>query len=108
MLTNKVYGLLGICAKAGGIVSGTDATIEMVEKNKAKVVIVAQDCSDKTIKNMKYICDKNNVPIYIFGNIENISKSIGKNNRGIIGIKNESLAREIIKIICGGDTIGQN
>ena len=105
-MINKVYGLLGICAKAGGIVSGADITIETVEGGKAKLVIVAQDCSNKTIKNMKYICEKNNVPIYILGDIEQISKSIGKSNRGIIGIKNQNLAKEIVKIICGGDTIG--
>lgn len=107
-MTNRIYGLLGICAKSGEIISGADITIEMIEKNKVKLVIVAQDCSDKTIKNMKYICNKKDVPIYIFGNIENISKSIGKNNRGIVGIKSENFAKEIIKIICGGDTIGKN
>ena len=55
---------------------------------------------------MKFICEKNNIPIYIFGNIEDISKSIGKNNRGIICVKNENLSKEIIKRICGGGTIG--
>ncbi len=105
-MTNKIYGLLGICAKAGDIVSGTDITIETVEKKKAKLVIVAKDCSEKTIKNMKFICDKNNIPIHIFGEIENLSKSIGKSNRGVIGIKNENIAKEIVKKIYGGDTIG--
>ena len=105
-MTNKIYGLLGICAKAGDIVSGTDITIETVEKKKAKLVIVAKDCSEKTIKNMKFICDKNNIPIHIFGEIENLSKSIGKSNRGVIGIKNENIAKEIVKKIYGGDTNG--
>ena len=105
-MTNKIYGLLGICAKAGDIVSGADITIETVETKKAKVVIVAQNCSEKTIKNMKFICEKNKVPIYVFGSIEEISKAIGKNNRGIIAIKNENIAREVIRKICGGDTIG--
>lgn len=105
-MINKVYGLLGICAKAGEIVSGTDITIENIEKKKAKLVIVAEDCSEKTIKNMKFICEKNEVPIHIFGKIDDISKSIGKSNRGVIGIKNENLAKEIVKKIYGGDTIG--
>lgn len=104
-MTNKIYGLLGICAKAGDLVSGTDIVIETIEKKKARLVIVASDSSDKTIKNMKFICDKNNVPIYVFGNIESISKSIGKENRAVIAIKNENIAREIIKKICGGDSI---
>lgn len=105
-MTNKIYGLLGISAKAGDLVSGADVTVETIEKKKAKLVIVAKDCSEKTIKNMKFICEKNNIPIYIFGNIEDISKSIGKNNRGIICVKNENLSKEIIKRICGGGTIG--
>lgn len=105
-MTNKVYGLLGICAKAGELVSGTDVTTESVEKKKTKLVIVAEDCSEKTKKNIKFVCDKFNVPIQIYGSIEDISKSIGKKNRGIIGINNENLAREITKIICGGETIG--
>lgn len=105
-MINKIYGLLGICAKAGDIVSGTDITIETIEKKKAKLVIVAKDCSEKTIKNIKFDCDKNNVPVYVFGTIDEISKSIGKNNRGVLAIKNENLAKEIEKRICGGDTIG--
>ena len=105
-MINKIYGLLGICAKAGDIVSGTDITIETIEKKKAKLVIVAKDCSEKTIKNIKFECDKNSVPIYVFGSIDEISKSIGKNNRGVLAIKNENLAKEIEKRICGGDTIG--
>lgn len=105
-MTNKVYGLLGICAKAGDIVSGMDVMIETVKKGKAKLVIVAEDCSEKTIKNVQYICQRDMIPIYKFGKIEDISKAIGKNHRGIVCIKNENLAREIEKIICGGDTIG--
>lgn len=105
-MINKIYGLLGICAKSGNIVSGMDIVIETLEKKKAKLVIVAEDCSEKTIKNIKFECDKNKIPIYIFGTIEKISKSIGKNNRGVLAIKNENLAKEIEKRICGGDTIG--
>ena len=47
-----------------------------------------------------------NIPIYVFGTIDDISKAIGKRNRGVIAIKNENLAKEIQKRICGGDTIG--
>lgn len=55
---------------------------------------------------MKYVSEKNNIPIYVFGTIDDISKAIGKRNRGVIAIKNENLAKEIQKRICGGDTIG--
>ena len=81
---NKVNGLLGFAAKAGKIVAGTDAVIDSIEFKKAKIVIVAENASDKTKKNIKYICDKNRIDFFVFGNIDDLSKSIGKVNKAEI------------------------
>ena len=104
---NKVLGMLGISAKAGKIVCGNDATIEDIERHRVKLVIVAEDASEKTKKNMKYICDKNRTTILEFGNIDEISRTIGKTNKAIIGIKSKSLSEAIEKLIKnnGGDLI---
>lgn len=107
-MVNKVYGLLGICSKAGKIISGTDIVLENLAKKKVKLVIVAEDASEKTIKNIKYYCDKENVELLIFGNIQENSKSIGKHNRAIIGILDKNLADNIKKVIHGGEEFGKN
>lgn len=103
----RILGMLGISAKAGKIVCGTDATVEDIERHKVSLVIVAENASEKTKKNMKYICDKNGVTILEFGNIDEISKTIGKNNKAIIGIKSKSLSKEVEKLIKenGGDLL---
>lgn len=103
----KVLGMLGISAKAGKIVCGTDATIEDMEKHRVKLVIVAENSSERTKRNIKLICDKNNVLVLEFGSIDEISKSIGKSNKAIIGVKSDSLSKEIIKLIKenGGDLL---
>ena len=59
-MVNKVNGLLGISAKAGKVLSGTDVVLEGISKKKVNLVIVATDSSEKTIKNIKYFCDKEN------------------------------------------------
>lgn len=99
--------MLGISAKAGKVVCGNDATIEDIERHKVKLVIVAENASDKTKKNMKFLCDKNTIPIFEFGEIDEISKTIGKSNKAIIGIKSKSLSDEIVKLIKdnGGELI---
>lgn len=107
MINNqKVFGLLGLCMKSGGIAFGTTACEDLIQRNKLKLIVVAKDASDRTKRNFNFLCNKSNVKCLEFGTIEEISKSIGKKNKAVFGIKNESLANQIYKIINGGDVIG--
>ncbi len=102
-MINKVYGLLGISSKAGKVISGTDIILEKMERKKVKLVIIAEDASEKTIKNMKYYCNKENVELIIYGNILENSKAIGKHNRATIAIIDQNLAIAIKELIHGGE-----
>lgn len=104
----KVFGLLGICTKAGKIVFGSQACEELVEKKKAKLIIIADNAAERTKKNFRSICQRNNVDCITFGQIDEMSKAIGKENKAILGIKDKNLSNEILKIINGGDLIGEN
>lgn len=106
MTESKVLGLLGLSAKAGKVCFGRDACIDLIEKKKIKLVIVAMDASDRTKKDIKFICDNNDTKICFYGTIEVLSKAIGKSNKAIIGIKEENFAKQIEKIINGGEVIG--
>jgi ribosomal protein L7Ae-like RNA K-turn-binding protein len=106
-INKRILGMLGLSSKAGKIVCGTDATIGEIERHKVTLIIVAEDASEKTKKNIKFICEKNNVKIIEFGKIDEISKVIGKNNKAIIGIKSKSLSDGILKLVeeNGGDLL---
>ena len=106
MINNKVYGLLGLTSKAGKLAFGTDSCLEMIAKHKVKLIIVAEDSSERTINNFREKCKQNNIDFYVFGKKEDLSKSIGKVNKTVIGIKDKNLAGAIIKILNGGDVIG--
>ena len=106
MINNKIYGLLGLTSKAGKLAFGTDSCLEMIAKRKVKLIIVAEDSSERTINNFKEKCKQNNIDLYIFGKKEELSKSIGKVNKTVIGIKDKNLAGAIQKILNGGDVIG--
>ena len=107
-MINKIYGLLGLCARAGNIVSGMDAVSDDIQKNKVRLVIIATDSSEKTKNNIKYLANKKNVPVITIGTIKENSKVIGKENKAIIGIKDKNIAEGINKIICGGEAFGKN
>lgn len=109
-MTNKqrVFGLLGICTKAGKIVFGSEATLEAIQKRKVKLVIVAEDAAERTKRNFESICTQKEITCINFGKIDEISKAIGKENKALLGIKDKNLSNEIMKIINGGDFIGEN
>lgn len=94
----KILGLLGLSARARKVSFGADSTMQEIEKNKIKLVVVAEDASERTKSKFTEGCKKYNIPIIIYGKIEEISKAIGKQNKAIIGIKDNNLAKEIEKI----------
>lgn len=103
---NKIYGLIGLARKAGKISFGRESSQETVQKGKAKLVIVAKDSSQRTKESFEKLCQKYNVPIEIIGEIEELSKSIGQENKAVIVIKDNNFAKELIKRIHGGEIIG--
>lgn len=106
MIKSKVLGLLGLATRAGKTVFGTESSKEAIEKNKVKLLIVAEDAADRTKKNFEEICHKYGVTMKVILTIDEISKSIGQNNKAIIGIKDINFSEEILKIINGGELIG--
>lgn len=58
---NKFYGMLGIARKAGKLVFGYDTTVSLMKSNIVDIlVIVANDASEKTKKNIVFECNKYN------------------------------------------------
>lgn len=106
MINNKILGLIGLAMKAGKISFGADSVEENIVKKKVKLVIVSKDSSERTQRKFADICENYNIPIIIDGEIENLSKAIGKSNKAIIGIKDINFADTIQKKYNGGDVIG--
>lgn len=98
MVNNKILGLVGLSARAGKICFGADSTEENIIKRKAKLIIIATDSSDRTKKRFTELCEKYNVPVILYSNIDGLSKSIGKQNKAIVGVKEANIAKEIEKI----------
>ena len=77
-----------------------------IKKNKVKLIIVAEDSSDRTKDKFKKLSESYNIPIIINREIEDLSKAIGKSNKAILGIEDINLSNEIQKINNGGEIIG--
>lgn len=102
---NKVCGLIGLATRAGKIVFGTEACMSAIQKKKIKLIVIAADAAERTKKNFRDICYKDQVSIIEILTIEELSKSIGKENKAVIGISDSNFSEEILKIN-GGEVIG--
>ena len=93
MINNKIWGLVGFAARARKVCFGADS-------------VEQQDSSERTKTKFQKLCEEYNVDCLIIGDIDTLSKAIGKFNKAIVGIEEENLAKQIKKINYGGDDIG--
>lgn len=61
----KTSDLLTMCLKAGRIVKGFDSSKEAVKNDKAFAVLAAVDASEKTVKEIRFVCEKKEIPVII-------------------------------------------
>lgn len=102
----KICGLIGLATKAGKIVAGADACIQEIERRNIKLLILALDASNRTKNTFNEKCKEFNINVYEGLTINEISYTIGKANKAVIGIKDKGFAQAICKIINGGEMIG--
>lgn len=96
-MTNKILTLLGFAAKAGKLSFGMDSSVEAVKKNKSKLIITAFDLSEKSLKEINFHAQKNNVRVVTLDdcNIEALSHAVGK-KCGILSVNDIGFGDGII------------
>lgn len=62
-LQQKIINILTICRKSGRFVSGFDAVKEAVLEGNVSCVIVTEDISQNTLKEVRFMCNNCNVEI---------------------------------------------
>ena len=94
-----MLSLFGFASKAGKLSFGTHATTFAIESNKAKLVLAASDISEKSVKELKFKADKQNIEVLNLSGIDTaaLSKRIGK-NCGIVAVNDSGFADAIKKI----------
>ncbi len=97
-MNNPILTLLGFASKAGKLSFGTHATEFAISSGKARLVCAAEDISAKSIKELNFKADKQNIPVIILKGIDTelISKRVGK-TCGILAVNDEGFAGSILK-----------
>lgn len=95
---NKFLSLMGLCQRAGKLVSGELPCENAAKSGKAKLLIVASDASDNTKKKFTNASNSRDIDIIDYGNKIELGRSIGKDMRSVVAIIDEGFALQLKKI----------
>ena len=106
-LDNKIYTLLGFAQKAGKLVSGDDSVFASLNKKSLKMIVVAADLSDNSLKKFQQKLAaaetdakrKSKIRVYTFGTKVTLGHAIGKSPRGLVAVMDENFAGAIAKYL---------
>jgi len=99
IMSNKVFSMIGLACKAGKVVSGEDSIRNLMKNNKVKLIIIAEDASDNSIKRFVNASKYYGIQHIFLGDKDTLGKHIGKQNRAVIGITDDGFKNNILKLI---------
>ena len=95
-MNDRILSLLGICKRAGKLITGADTTIDSIRKSKAKLVIFANDFSKSSKKSVQTAADECNVKTLTMNRSkEEIGFALGK----ICGTEDKGFADKLEQLI---------
>ena len=90
-MKKNTLGVIGLAARARGLVIGTNQVLEAVRNKKAKLVLIASDVSDNTYKNLTDKSAYYNVCAEQTDiTTEELGRAVGHSNTAAIAITNEN------------------
>jgi ribosomal protein L7Ae-like RNA K-turn-binding protein len=92
---NKAYSMISLANKAGKLVTGEDAVRNSIRSGKLRLVIVAEDASDNTKKRFGNSAAFYNIELVTWGLKEMLGSCIGKSERSVLGITDESFSKSL-------------
>lgn len=102
-MTDKIYGLLGLCQRAGKCKSGEFAVEKSIKSGKSFLVIIPEDASDNTKKKFRNMTTYRSVPYQELGTKETLGHQLGRSERSSVSIEDQGFAQAMIKYIDGGN-----
>lgn len=96
-MSSSKLGLLSMCRKAGRLVMGMDMVKDACNTGAARAVFTAADLSLRSLKEVKFVCAKNNIKLYDLGlTMDRIGEGLGKRT-GIIAVTDGGFAKACAK-----------
>lgn len=92
-------GLIGLAKKAGRISCGESACKEAIRMGKSHLIVLAEDTSNNTQKNILDSCKYYKVEHFTLGTKTELGHAVGNRYNAVISVNDEGFAKGILKHI---------
>ena len=102
-MNKKVLSLLGFAAKAGKLSYGFEATVASIKASKAYLVLVAEDISPKSLKEVAFFASTKTIKNFTLKGIDIKALSVAVGRKcGIISVNDSGFANACEKALIEG------
>ena len=98
-MQNNGLGLLGLCKKAGRMVSGDYACRDALSKGKTYVILLASDASEHLKRSYKGLCRDYGIPCLQYVTKAEIGRACGRETAAVISINDEGFSKQFVRLL---------
>lgn len=96
-MTDRLLSMLGLCMRAGKMISGEKACIQAVRNGTVHLAVLDRAASANAVKAVTDACTYHNIPL-IYTRENELGYAVGKPGRMTAAITDPSFADRIIEI----------
>lgn len=100
-MRSKIDSYLGFATRSRNLITGSNTCLFAMNKRQLKLLIIASDVSENTMKKMKKAAEDRKVNYRIYSTSDDLSYACGTSGKGVFGITDENFANVILKEIDG-------
>ena len=94
---NRALNMLGLCARAGKLISGEKACLQLIRGGGAHVVLMDAGAAKNAVKSITDACSHHQVPLLQAPESE-LGDAIGKPGRMVVAVTDAGFAKRIIEL----------
>ena len=91
----KILGMIGLAKRAGKICAGGFLCEDAIKKRTSKLIIIAEDASEKSKKSITDSCKFYKIPYLEFSGKELLGKYCGGGERSVVSVNDKNFAEAI-------------
>jgi ribosomal protein L7Ae-like RNA K-turn-binding protein len=98
-MSGSYLNLLGLALRAGKCTLGEESIVRDIQRQKAKLVLIANDTGKQTKKKLTDKCSFYEIPCYEVDDRETLSQAIGKAGRVAIAVLDQGFAKKLQSLL---------